>query len=53
MNNTSRRTIESIVGLLQNDEQVKVAGVDIDGVLRGKLMSKKKFLSILDDGFGE
>lgn len=38
--------------LLKNDVSVKVAGVDVDGVLRGKLMSKKKFLSIAETGFG-
>ena len=38
--------------LLKNDVGIKVAGVDIDGVLRGKVMSKKKFLSIAKEGFG-
>lgn len=38
--------------LLKNDSSVKVAGCDVDGVLRGKLMSKKKFLSIASTGFG-
>lgn len=38
--------------LLKNDNSVKVAGCDIDGVLRGKLMSKKKFLSVASSGFG-
>ncbi|KAI9887898.1 MAG: hypothetical protein M1823_000286 [Watsoniomyces obsoletus] len=37
---------------LEEDTCVKVAGVDVDGMLRGKLMSKEKFLSIADDGFG-
>ena len=45
-------TIDSLHRVLENDTKVKVAGVDIDGVLRGKLMSKKKFLSIAEDGFG-
>lgn len=31
---------------------VKVALADIDGILRGKYMSKEKFLSALEDGFG-
>ena len=38
--------------LLENDTRVKVAGVDVDGVLRGKLMSKTKFLSVAEAGFG-
>jgi glutamine synthetase len=45
-------TIESLPDLLLNDTKVKVAGVDIDGILRGKLISKKKFLSIAESGFG-
>lgn len=43
---------EDLEELLKNDTSVKVAGVDIDGQLRGKLMSKKKFLSIAKSGFG-
>ncbi|KAK4634320.1 Type-1 glutamine synthetase 2 [Fulvia fulva] len=38
--------------LLKHDISIKVAGVDIDGQLRGKLMSKKKFFSIVKSGFG-
>lgn len=45
-------TVESLPDLLRGDTKVKVAGVDVDGILRGKLMSKKKFLSIASDGFG-
>jgi glutamine synthetase len=32
--------------------KVKVAVADIDGVLRGKYLSKEKFLSAVDNGFG-
>tara|TARA_R110000737_G_C14262294_1_gene428773 strand:- start:152 stop:367 length:216 start_codon:yes stop_codon:yes gene_type:complete len=32
--------------------KVKVAIVDIDGVLRGKFMHRDKFLSALESGFG-
>lgn len=45
-------TIESLPRILENDTSVKVAGIDVDGMLRGKLMSKKKFLSIASSGFG-
>lgn len=31
---------------------VKLGVFDIDGVLRGKYVSKSKFLSVLDKGFG-
>ncbi|KAI9716828.1 MAG: hypothetical protein M1812_005168 [Candelaria pacifica] len=48
----SELTAQDLLKLLEDDTKVKVAGVDVDGVLRGKLMSKKKFLSIVDDGFG-
>ena len=45
-------TAESLPRILEHDKCVKVAGVDVDGILRGKLMSKKKFLSIASAGFG-
>lgn len=45
-------TVESLPDLLRGDTKVKVAGVDVDGILRGKLMAKKKFMSIANDGFG-
>ena len=32
--------------------QIKVGVIDIDGIMRGKYMSKEKFLSSLDNGFG-
>lgn len=48
----SEVTIERLPEILKNDIAVKVAGIDVDGVLRGKLMAKKKFLSIAKDGFG-
>jgi len=45
-------TVEQLPEILKHDTCVKVAGIDVDGVLRGKLMAKKKFLSIAKDGFG-
>lgn len=45
-------TVETLPELLKDDRAVKVAGVDVDGILRGKLMAKKKFLSIAREGFG-
>lgn len=45
-------TLENVAHILQHDSMVKVAGVDVDGQLRGKLMAKKKFLSVLTEGFG-
>ncbi|KAI0780673.1 glutamine synthetase/guanido kinase [Trametes elegans] len=46
------RTKSDLEALLQNDTKVKVAGIDVDGVLRGKYMSKEKFLSAAtSDGF--
>jgi len=47
-----RITADDLPSLLAEDVSVKVAGIDIDGVLRGKLMSKKKFLSVAAEGFG-
>ncbi|CAE6504156.1 unnamed protein product [Rhizoctonia solani] len=47
------KSVEDLHELLQNDTKVKVAGIDVDGVLRGKFMSKDKFLSaVKGDGFG-
>ena len=45
-------SIESLPKILANDSCVKVAGSDVDGTLRGKLISKDKFLSVAKDGFG-
>ena len=50
--NSSEVTLEDLPNVLKQDTKVKVAGVDVDGILRGKLMAKKKFLSIAADGFG-
>ncbi|KAF3490711.1 glutamine synthetase [Arthroderma uncinatum] len=45
-------SLDSLEKVLADDTEVKVAGFDADGMLRGKLVSKKKFLSIAKDGFG-
>jgi hypothetical protein len=52
MSDAEEVTVERLPELLKNDNAVKVAGVDVDGILRGKLMAKKKFLSIAQEGFG-
>ena len=36
----------------QNTEKVKVAVTDLDGILRGKMISYEKFVSIIEKGFG-
>lgn len=48
----SKLTHADLPELLKGDNSVKVGGTDIDGQIRGKLMSKKKFLSISKSGFG-
>jgi len=48
----SKLTHDDLAELLKDDTSVKVGGTDIDGQIRGKLMSKKKFLSIAKSGFG-
>ncbi|CAG8499323.1 5428_t:CDS:2 [Funneliformis caledonium] len=48
----SPQTKEEVEKLLENDQRIKVAGVDVDGILRGKIILKSKFLSILENGFG-
>ncbi|CAI6098758.1 unnamed protein product [Clonostachys chloroleuca] len=45
-------TTETVGELLKDDIKVKVAGVDADGVLRGKIMAKEKFVSTVKSGFG-
>lgn len=45
-------TADDLPRLLLNDTCVKLAGVDVDGILRGKLVSKTKFLHIAQSGFG-
>lgn len=45
-------TAESLPDLLKDDTKVKLAGLDVDGILRGKIVSKKKFLSVATAGFG-
>ena len=45
-------TLDTLENLLRHDTKVKVGGADVDGIIRGKLMSKKKFLSVASDGFG-
>lgn len=45
-------TVKALPGLLQHDDKVKLAGLDVDGMLRGKVVSKKKFLSVAKEGFG-
>ncbi|KAG2114350.1 uncharacterized protein F5147DRAFT_23852 [Suillus discolor] len=47
------RSINDLKQLLFFDAKVKVAGIDVDGVLRGKFMSKDKFLgAVASEGFG-
>lgn len=45
-------TPSNVASILEHDDKVKLAGIDVDGILRGKLVSKKKFLSIATAGFG-
>jgi glutamine synthetase len=45
-------TKDNISMLLADDLKVKVAGIDCDGILRGKVMCKSKFLASVDQGFG-
>ena len=47
-----KHTVDWVLQETVHDTKVKVAGVDIDGVLRGKLMSISKFRSVVKNGFG-
>jgi len=44
--------LEELERELEKDTKVKVAGIDADGVMRGKIMSKEKFMSAAKSGFG-
>ncbi|MBN20897.1 MAG: glutamine synthetase [Bdellovibrionaceae bacterium] len=50
---TSKKS-SSILSEVKNHplDRVKVAVTDIDGILRGKVMKKSKFLSAVESGFG-
>lgn len=37
---------------LASDSKVKIAGSDIDGIARGKIISKDKFVKIIKSGMG-
>lgn len=54
MNSYSTADHQAILDQVRHDdsEYVKVAIVDIDGVLRGKYLDRQKFLSAVEDGFG-
>jgi glutamine synthetase len=45
-------TVEELEAELRDDIKVKVAGIDADGVMRGKVMAKDKFMSAARSGFG-
>jgi glutamine synthetase len=49
---TTEITLENLPSVLADDIKIKVAGIDCDGILRGKVMSKEKFLGIAQKGFG-
>jgi glutamine synthetase len=49
---TAQVTLDQLPTLLANDTKVKVAGVDGDGLLRGKVISREKFLSVVQSGIG-
>src|SRR6516225_7999864 len=51
---TKKQSTTEIIQLMtkQEAEKVKLAITDIDGVLRGKLISLEKFRSVAEKGFG-
>lgn len=52
LENSNALSLDEITRVLENNTCVKVAGIDCDGVLRGKIMMKEKFLSSIGEGFG-
>ena len=52
-NSPEKSTQEILADIKQNPSvKVKLAITDVDGILRGKVVSKEKFLSIVEKGFG-
>ena len=51
---SNKQSSREIIQLLaqQQTEKVKIAITDVDGILRGKLISFEKFKSIVEKGFG-
>ncbi|CCF52161.1 hypothetical protein NDA11_003190 [Ustilago hordei] len=45
MSKPSRIEYQDLEELLKDDNKVKLAGLDVDGIVRGKYVSKSKFLS--------
>lgn len=45
-------SLDNLADALVNDSRIKVAAVDIDGLLRGKIIHKEKFLQVAKSGFG-
>jgi len=50
--NGAPKQFDELVDLIAKDNKVKVAGIDIDGILRGKFMSINKFKSAAKSSFG-
>jgi len=45
-------TVEELEAELRDDLKVKVAGIDVDGIMRGKVLAKDKFMSAARVGLG-
>jgi len=54
MSNYSEKSAEQVLAAIKESpsRKVKLAITDVDGILRGKIVSKEKFLSIMEKGFG-
>ena len=44
-------TPQNVEDVLVGDDAVKVGGIDVDGIVRGKMMAKSKFLSLAKENF--
>ncbi len=47
---TATVSVDNVAAVLAADSKIKIAGVDGDGVLRGKVLAKDKFLSGVHSG---
>lgn len=44
------KSLSDVEDELKNDDRVKLGAIDIDGIIRGKLISKTKLLAGIKDG---
>ena len=54
MKKFSKKSVDQVIDAIKENPslKVKLAITDVDGIMRGKVVSKEKFLGMVDKGFG-